>query len=166
MWTTRGHVWLLMEGGLVLVALFPWRGVWLSPWGCTRIGVCLVAIGWFRVRVGLASAGLGLVVIPGGRVWLSTLCRVRVWFASGRGAGKGVRWMTFCGAWVCIWLAKSGAIAGFVVGFLGMVFVVDLSPRGRVRMSWAADLTVARMKRPRLGIRTVAFTMKREERVR
>lgn len=177
-WTTRERVWLLMEGGLVLVVLFPWRGIWLSPRGCTRIGVWCVAIGWSRARVGLARAGLGLVVIPGGIVWLSTFCRARicvrllsvawerVWFAAFRGAGKGVRWMTFCRAWVWILLAKGGAIAGLVVDFLDLVFVADLGPRRWVRMAWAADLTVARMKRPRLGIRMVAFTMRREERVR
>lgn len=74
--------------------------------------------------------------------------------------------MTFCRAWVWIWHANSGTIAGFVVGFLVLVFVADIGPRRWVRMTWAADLTVARMKKPRLGIRMVAFAIRREERVR
>jgi hypothetical protein len=38
----------------------------------SRIGMWVVATGWSRVGVGLARRGLGLVVIPGGRVWLSS----------------------------------------------------------------------------------------------
>ena len=77
----------------------------MSPWGCTRRGVCLVAIGWFRVSVGLASAGLGLVVIPGGRVWLSTLPRpwIGVWLVPWKRARVGVRLLSV--ARENVWLA-------------------------------------------------------------
>lgn len=188
---TRKLIRLRRSGRLVLVILFPWGGVGLSPWDRTGIGMWVVATGWSRVGVGLARRGLGLVVIPGGSVWLSTLprpwigvwlvpwkrarvgvrllsvARENVWLAAVRGTRKGVWWVTFCGTRVRIRAARGSEVTGFVVGFVTLDFVVGLRPRRWVGMAWTADITVASLYRPgRVGIRMVPCAIDRKERVR
>lgn len=146
---TRQLIWLTRSGRPVLVILFPGGRVWLStilrPW----IGVWLVP--WKRARVG---------------VRLLSVARERVWIAAFKGTRKGVWWVTFRGAWVRIWPARGSEATGFIVGFVTLTFVLALRPWRWVGMAWMADITVARLYRPRVGIRMVTCAMGREERAR
>lgn len=107
-----------------------------------------------------------LVTIPRMGVSVSTLRRVTigVWLLSV--AREMVCWMMTLRAWVWGSLMRSGGITSLIVGFVEEVHVDELAQHRCVGMAGMAGLTVARLERPRAGIRVATFAMRNKGRVR